>query len=313
MHNSIKLVNLKMRIINLTTQAPGISGRGIALLSVCAMVWLCLLSGNTMAADSLSGQKPVEISVNADTVAPEAGGAVYKNPDYFKQVPVEQVNTSPDSTNTGLSFRQMDKKYKSAEFNYSENRIDRLSWWDRLKQWLHDFFQRMLPHFDINLNKTIYYFAIGIGILTLAYILYRLLAKGKKPFFKEENDPVNTPPDWIEKKLMEVNLNTHLEKALSEKNYVLAIRYLHLINLKKLAEKHLIEWNYQKTNHDFLYELKAESLKKEFAGSIRIYEYTWYGGFEISESRFKQYRQLFEQFNHDISEKAIVLEPGNII
>ncbi|HET8574065.1 MAG TPA: DUF4129 domain-containing protein [Edaphocola sp.] len=268
------------------------------------MTWSCFLSREAMAADSLSGQKPVVgISVKADTVTTGAGNAVYQNPDYFKRVPVEESDTLPDSASVHAFYLQMDGKYKSAEFDYNENRIDRLSWWERLKQWINDFLQRLLPHFDISLNKTIYYFAIGVGILALAYILYRLLAKGKKPFFREENDRANILPDWIEKKLMELNLNTYLDKALADKNYVLAVRYLHLINLKKLAGNHLIEWNYQKTNRDFLYELDAEHLKKDFANTIKVYEYAWYGGFGISESRFRQYRQLFEQFNHGITEK----------
>lgn len=271
------------------------------------------MSENARAADSLSQVKPVEISVNTDTVTTEAGDDVYKNPDYFRQVPVEQYGTGADTVHMQSSFGQMDKKYHSSEFDYNEDHIDRLSWWDRLQRWLNDFFSRILPHFNINLSKTVYYFAIGVGVLALAYVLYRLLAKGKKPFYGEANDAADMPPDWIEKKLMEINLNTHLEKALTDKNYVLAIRYLHLINLKALAEKHLIEWNYQKTNHDFLYELRAENLKKAFSQTIRIYEYTWYGGFDISEHRFSQYRQLFEQFYQGIAGQMSVREAAHTI
>lgn len=312
MHNSTKSANLTMRN-NSIRKWLSKNGKGTVLLLFCCMTWPCLMSGNARAADSLSKVKPVEISVNTDTASTEAGDDVYKNPDYFQRVPVEQLDALPDSTQAQTSFRQMDKKYQSAEFDYNENRIDRLSWWERLQQWLRDFFNRILPHFNINLDKTFYYFAIGIGVLTLAYVLYRLLAKGKKPFYGEENDGADMPPDWIEKKLMEVNLNTHLEKALINKNYVLAIRYLYLINLKALAEKHLIVWDHQKTNHDFLYELKAENLKKAFAQTIRVYEYTWYGGFDISENRFSQYRQLFEQFDQDIAGQMTVREAAHTI
>lgn len=277
-----------------------------SLLLMLVMLWLCGMPHNVLAADSLNRTTPVEIPVNTDSLATDTKDDVYKNPDYFRDVPVEQLDNLADTANAGLSFRQMDKKYQSAEFDYNEDHIDRLSWWNRLERWLNDFFRRILPHFDINLSKTVYYFAIGVGVLALAYILYRLLAKGKRPLFKEENEPSERPADWVEKKLMEVNLNTYLENALADENYVLAIRYLHLINLKALAEKHLIDWNYQKTNHDFLYELKEDKLKKAFAQTIRIFEYIWYGGFDISENRFRQYHQLFEQFHQDISRQIAV-------
>lgn len=312
MLNSIKSDSLTMRN-NTIKKRFSKNGKGTLLLLFCCMLCFCLISENAQAADSLSKVKPVEIPVNTDTASTETGDDVYKNPDYFQRVPVERLDALPDSTKAQASFRQMDKKYQSADFDYNENHIDRLSWWERLQQWLRDFFNRILPHFNINLDKTFYYFAIGIGVLTLAYVLYRLLAKGKKPFYGDENDGADMPPDWIEKKLMEVNLNTHLEKALVDKNYVLAIRYLHLINLKALAEKHLIEWNYQKTNHDFLYELKVENLKKAFTQTIQVYEYTWYGGFDISEIRFSQYRQLFEQVYQDIAGQTTAREAAHTI
>ena len=64
--------------------------------------------------------------------------------------------------------------------------------------------------------------------------------------------------------------------------------------LKKLSDKKQIDWNTEKTNHDYLKELKSESSKTNFAELLYIFEYVWYGEFEINEEAYLQFKKKFE-------------------
>ena len=64
--------------------------------------------------------------------------------------------------------------------------------------------------------------------------------------------------------------------------------------LKNLSDKKLIDWNVEKTNHDYLKALKTEQSKTVFAELLYIFEYVWYGEFEVNEETYHQLKKKFE-------------------
>lgn len=265
----------------------------VLLILGCCCIFSCFPSfaQDTFPKKELPQQVPKESVSNTNNV--------YKNPTYFSNVPVGKA--AADSLSEKKSFEKIHSHYHSSEFNYQEDRSNRLSWWDRLSRRINDFLNSLLPKLQWDLSNVFYYAFIGIGLAVLIYVIYRLTTSGKKPGFREEREEDNATPDWMEKKLTELNLQTYLDQALSDKNYMLAIRYLYLINLQKLAATGQIDWHYQKTNHEFLWELKNRELRADFAQTIRIYEYIWFGKFAIAENKFGEYQQLFHHFNQKIA------------
>ena len=61
-----------------------------------------------------------------------------------------------------------------------------------------------------------------------------------------------------------------------------------------MSEKSIIDWNPEKTNSDYWYEIKIESLKNDFSYLSYLYNYIWYGEFEITESSFESMKKTFE-------------------
>lgn len=261
----------------------------------------CVSLGNiqtSYGADTL-GEKAIKVVTQKSENA--ARRAVYTDTAYFKDIPVEQTQLSPGQKAAAqASFKQIKGKYNTPEFNYQDNRINRLSWWDQIAAKIKGFLNSLFPNLHWNAGVTIYYVLIGIGLIALLYVVYRLTTSGKKMRFREEYEDTETP-GWIEKRLTELNLETFLEQALAEKDYMLAIRYLHLINLKKLAASGQIDWHHQKTNHEFLREIKNRALSRDFARTIHIYEYVWYGRFPIGEEKYREYRQTFQELNREIA------------
>ena len=84
------------------------------------------------------------------------------------------------------------------------------------------------------------------------------------------------------------NFKTLINKALEKNNYRLAIRYHYLQVLKHLSKKGQIEWDTEKTNYDYYREIKDEKTREEFQYISYIYDYCWYGEFEISNEDYNK-------------------------
>lgn len=226
---------------------------------------------------------------------------VYSDPTYFKDIPVDK--SSDKSGNATSSYNDISKKYRSNAFNYETDKkeAERLSWLQVLLRKVDDFLENLIPRYNWRIDQIYFYIAGGIGILILAFIIYRLTLSGRAWIKEEDGAEINISPELLEKRLQDVDLKIYLDKALAETDYMAAIRYLHLINLKKLAANGRIEWDYKKTNREFLNELGNSDIRKEFEHTIRIYEYIWYGKFALSKNKFKEYSKLFRNLNHKIA------------
>ena len=97
-----------------------------------------------------------------------------------------------------------------------------------------------------------------------------------------------------------------INKAISQNNYRLAIRYYYLRVLKTLEEKELIIWEQQKTNEDYSNEINEVTLKSMFANLTHLYDFVWYGNFEVRELEFTKIKTNFEEIMQLIQKKKKV-------
>ena len=100
--------------------------------------------------------------------------------------------------------------------------------------------------------------------------------------------------DDIERNLQHIDFEKLIASTLKLGNQRLSIRYYYLWLLKKMSEKNIIDWNPEKTNSDYWYEIKAESLKNDFSYLSYLYNYIWYGEFEITATSFESMKKTFE-------------------
>lgn len=93
-----------------------------------------------------------------------------------------------------------------------------------------------------------------------------------------------------------------LQKAIEAKNYREATRLLYLKLLRQLSDKELIEWKLDKTNNQYCREIKNTELLQHFQSLSRLYEYVWYGDFELNETRFTEEQTNFNTAYQFISQ-----------
>jgi hypothetical protein len=75
--------------------------------------------------------------------------------------------------------------------------------------------------------------------------------------------------------------------ALDKKQFKIAIRYLFLKSLKLLSEGRLIELKHNKTNHQYLSEIKSDQIAGAFRNATFRFEWIWYGEFQVNEEIMK--------------------------
>lgn len=93
----------------------------------------------------------------------------------------------------------------------------------------------------------------------------------------------------------ELDLDKLLADALANGNHRMATRIMYLQVLKGLNKKKLIDWQNEKTNYDYIREIKDRTLSDQLDQVTYIYEYIWYGEAEINALSFEQIEPQFKQ------------------
>ncbi len=99
-------------------------------------------------------------------------------------------------------------------------------------------------------------------------------------------------------------LDELIRKAIQQKQYREAICLLYSKTLRQLANKGLISWKKDKTNRDYLYELRSDNMRSLFKNVTRYYEYAEYGHFPVDYNLFNTVHQNFKQLNKLISDNG---------
>lgn len=84
----------------------------------------------------------------------------------------------------------------------------------------------------------------------------------------------------------EMDFDTLIENAKNDKNFREAVRLSYLKVLKQLADNNLIDWKIDKTNIDYSVELANTKFQVSFNKVTHVFEYVWYGEFEIDSDQF---------------------------
>ncbi len=87
-----------------------------------------------------------------------------------------------------------------------------------------------------------------------------------------------------------------IDEAVKAGMYRRAVRLYYLKSLKQLSDRSLISWEINKTNRDYLYELKTPALRSGFEAITYVYEYVWYGNTELDAEKFYKVKSTFHQF-----------------
>lgn len=214
-------------------------------------------------------------------------------------IPQDEVYTDTEPIEK-RNFDDFKDKYSGDEFIY-ERTINNSGWWTRFKQWLTDVFRSL---FSINSDAkaaditdlVLKIFYVVIFILVVFFIVKAVLNKEGKWVFGKSSEKSIIPVTDIESNIHEADFKSLIASAEKDNNYRLAIRYYYLWLLKQLSQKGVIEYDVEKTNSDYYYEITSKNIKDGFSYTSYLYNYIWYGEFDIDQNQFNKAKTAFHLF-----------------
>ncbi|MGV6827876.1 MAG: DUF4129 domain-containing protein [Flavobacteriales bacterium] len=232
-------------------------------------------------------------------------GVAQKDPNIKKDTIIKYDNQSTIEL-LKLNSEKL-KQYKTnRDFDYSENNEEDHAWtkfttwlgnlWDEFWDWV---FGSSKNNTFVTIFLKLLPYLIIIGVIAFIIWLFYKLNPGATLFQSSEKGSVffSEEEEIIKRK----DIKKLINKAIKEKNYRLAIRYYYLLLLKNLSEANLIEYEFDKTNNDYIQEIKKETLSNHFIKATTLYDYIWYGNFPVSETEFNTAKHVFIHLEKQIT------------
>jgi hypothetical protein len=218
----------------------------------------------------------------------------------YAAVPVKKApaKLQPDTSN--ISVKKFDagalNHFKSdKDFNYDGPGINRQeSIWTRFWNWVWHILFGWLG--NATYGKYFQYFLLGISAGFLVYVIFKSIGLDLVKLMHRDAQKVSVPYTESLENIHEIDFDAEIENAVLQHNYRLAVRLIYLNCLKQLSDNHFIQWQIDKTNSAYIFELTNPELRQIFSQLTRRFEYVWYGNFSIDKQTFGNVNQLFQNF-----------------
>lgn len=138
---------------------------------------------------------------------------------------------------------------------------------------------------------------IVVGILI--FILYLILKKIRPLDAKVS---LNVDDEWNPTVVTKSELELKLEKAVMNSDYRECVRIHFMFILKELIANDFIDWKPEKTNYDYLMEVRrSKEGHDDFGECVRIYDLVWYGDYEITLEDYNRLKPALENYYRSLN------------
>ncbi|MEZ4799973.1 MAG: hypothetical protein R2809_09425 [Flavobacteriales bacterium] len=177
----------------------------------------------------------------------------------------------------GIEYQQKEKKKEKEQ----QGEIDLEDAFDFSEAWYKTGFGKII--------------LVVLLISIFGFIIYRLMISNHDARIKG-NIENQFSLEYIEENLDKSDIDKYLNLALEGSDYRTATRLLFLKSIKNLNQLGLIIWRKDKTNNDFLNEMRSHQDYRIFRDLTLAYEIVWYGEHEVKPSEFEHIQEGFQKF-----------------
>ncbi|TNE54388.1 MAG: DUF4129 domain-containing protein [Bacteroidetes bacterium] len=151
------------------------------------------------------------------------------------------------------------------------------------------------PTFDTGwLGNIAQVLAILLAIAAIGYGIYRMLEQPSNKRIARDGAEITV--DNLETYLHETDLERFLREALEREDYTQAIRIYFLQVIKRLSQAGAIQWSQEKTNRDYLRDMRPDPDFQAFQQLTFLFERIWYGNQPVGAADFSRLEPDFKYF-----------------
>ena len=165
------------------------------------------------------------------------------------------------------------------------------SLWDRFWNWIGSFFDSLINNAVTTDWRRVFSYLAGLAVFIIVVMLI-LKIDAFKVFYSGQGA---TPVQYsvFDENIHELDFEKEIDSALQAKDYRRGVRLLFLYALKLLADKNHILWEQGKTNHEYVAEVREETLRSWLNQLSYYFDYAWYGNFTVSRDLFDKVNEIF--------------------
>lgn len=144
------------------------------------------------------------------------------------------------------------------------------------------------------IGNLLYFLGIIVIVVIIVLVIRALLLDGG---FSRKGKKQKGLYEIVDEKLNfnDVDYLSLVNQAVKSGELKFAIRYYFLAYLQQLNKEQIIEFNPDKTNREYRYEIADIKMRNEFDVLSRIFEYCWYGERDLTEEQFNHAAVNFKQ------------------
>lgn len=215
-----------------------------------------------------------------------------------------QNKTIDDTSNVELrkpSREAIDKFRSDRDFIYDKAK-EPVGFWEIISAWISDLLEQIFTSKAFSfISRYLTYIIIAIAVVIVIYVLHKSKLQGII-YGTQENTAIEIKETGED--IHSINFDTIINNAIANKEYRIAVRYYYLKTLKLLADNNLIDWKINKTNSQYVREIKRQELRNSFAELTHIFEWIWYGEIAVENSLFESAQKSFTSFSASMEVKA---------
>lgn len=244
----------------------------------------------------------VDTVIVGDSVVTDEYDAEYYDDERYEQ---EHTAATPPSAPVYLK-KSFDKNFKNRytddDFNYKEEKAGDnvfqrfLSWIRRVLEAIFGGDEReTTAQSDSGRGFPLYEILAVMVLLVVVYFIARAILQKEGYWIFGRSSKRIVSNDLTVENLHEMDFAELISQSKTNSDYRLALRYYYLWLLKKMAARDVIDWNWEKTNSDYYYEIKDNVLRDNFKYLSYVYDHSWYGEFPIDEKSFGKAEAAFQK------------------
>jgi hypothetical protein len=198
--------------------------------------------------------------------------------------------TVNDTLSLEIRNSQVQLEYFSKpDFDYTKELAkEPVTFWEKLKYWL---FKILNSIFNEPVLETIFY-VIVIGFIV--FLIIKLMGYRYSGFWLHKKHIRGVAGETYDEKILTLDFDKAVREALEKEDYRAAVRFQYLKLLKEFADNKIIAWEPDKTNREYQAEISRHGLGPSFEKVTRVYEYVWYGDFELKRDTYEKTADDFE-------------------
>lgn len=213
---------------------------------------------------------------------------------------IAQKQASADDSNVVVrSFdnKELQNLKKDKDFRYSDLNEPSKGLWERFWDWFWWRLEEIMR--TKNGRATVWTILIGLGIAAIVFFVVKVMEMSRGGLFAR-NDERNLSYTTATEDINRIAFDEAIAEAIQNANFRLAIRLLYLQSLKRLSDKGYIQWEFNKTNSDYIREVTGKPWQPLFKKLTYSFEYTWYGEMNPRNDEFQNLQVQFQQFNNQL-------------